>query len=167
MENKKQDRPPQTENEARAPRGAYAVLGVVVWGAGALVVLIDLMKPFGNDLSLSWLWIALFSLGALLMVVEFFRHWRRTLKPMSAALLIVGGVIAAIDLGGLSIRRTFFACVWAPLLGLAAVGYLLWRLLEKRHPSRTARRRPSKPLIDSMDDDPQKTHPPGPPHDSR
>ena len=167
METKNRDRPPQPEDEARAPRGAYAVLGVVIWGAGALVVLIDLMKQFGSNLSLSWLWIALFSLGALLMVVEFFRHWRQTLKPMSAALLIAGGVIAAIDLGGLSIRRTFFACIWAPLLGLAAAGYLLWRILERRHPSRATRRRPSKPLIDSMDDAPQDTHRRGTPRKTR
>jgi len=74
MQTARCDQPSQTDTQAHAPRGAFAVLGVVVWEAGALVVLLDLLKPFGDNLSLSWLWIALFSVGEILILGEFFRH---------------------------------------------------------------------------------------------
>ncbi len=161
------DQPSQIDTRVHAPRGAFAVLGVVVWGAGALVVLIDLMKPCGSTLSLSWLWLALFSVGAILILGEFFRHWRQTLRPMSAALFIAGGAIAAIDLGGLAIRRTYFACIWGPLLGLAVAGYLLASWLEKRYPGRLTRLESNALLISSIDGHPQDIHRADSLHNSR
>ncbi len=131
-----------------APRGAYAVLGLLFYGAGLLVVLLDALRSAAARLSLSWLWIACFSLGTLLMLVEFSRHWRRTLRPMSAALMAIGLVLAAIDLGGLMIRRLFLLWGWGSLFALAAAGFLTSHWLQRHHPADPANRSPRrKPLI--------------------
>jgi len=125
---------PAEARATSAPRGAYAVLGLVVWGVGVLVVLLDALGPFGEPVSLDWLWLSFFGLGALLVLAEFLRHWRRTLRPMSVAFLVVGAIAAAIDLGGLMIRRLFLVWGWGPLIALAGCGLLLSRWIRRRHP---------------------------------
>ncbi|MBN1858262.1 hypothetical protein JW848_03545 [Candidatus Bipolaricaulota bacterium] len=130
-----------------APRGAYAVLGLVAGGGGIFVLLFDVLRDVSKQFSLGWLWIAFFSLSTVLMFVEFFRHWRRTLRPMSAAILVIGSVVAAIDLGGLMVHRLFLVWGWGPLLALAAVGLLTSYWLQRHNPGKATRSSRGKPMI--------------------